>query len=294
MILARSKTKDSSRRALVSSHKFSPINILTVASSFLTLAAFMWAIMIKDGAAILALIAMSAASTLIGFASHWSPKLASRPTDVPVPDGDIIIHTRDGAFIVVQCSEEIARELYIGPEECNYWVSDQSFKILVGIGTLLVILSVLFLGNCGWTMQAVIAIIYIVLNALYWVVSLFPESYLWDLSRYDLQDVTPKYMINADSSTEGGSAPSFTRTLWFAIQVTRTTQWATNSDAAPKTAAWKAWLELAEANCGNKDWDAIGEKDRLMHKERLRAGYQRQFGETQDTPATLSVRRETA
>lgn len=250
--------------------------------------------MIKDGAAVLALIAMSAASTLIGFASHWSPKLASRPTDVPVPDGDIIIITRDGAFIVVQCSEEIARELYIGPEECNYLVGDQSFRILVGIGTLLVILSVLFLGNCNWTMQAVIAIIYIILNALYWVVSLFQERYLWDLSRYDWQDVTPKYMLNADSSTEGGSSPSFTRTLWFAIQVTRTIQWATNSDAAPKTAAWKAWLELAEANCGDQDWDAIGEKDRLMREERLRVGAQRNFGDTKGTRATLPVRAETA
>jgi hypothetical protein len=50
-----------------------------------------------------------------------------------VLEGDIIIRTRDGAFIIVHCSEEIARELFIGPEECDYLVNDQWFKILVGI-----------------------------------------------------------------------------------------------------------------------------------------------------------------
>ncbi|KAJ5663908.1 hypothetical protein N7507_004639 [Penicillium longicatenatum] len=291
---AQSKTKGSSRRPLVPSNKLSPINILTVSSSFLTLAALIWAIMIKDGAAVLALIGMSAASTLVGFASHWSPQLASRPTDVPVPKGDIAIRTRDGAFIIVQCSEEIARELYIGPEECDYFVSDQWFRVLIGIGTLLVILSVLLLGNCNWTMQAVIAILYIILNALYWVASLFPERALWDLSRYDCQDVTPEHMRNAQTSTEGGSSPSFTRTLWFAIQATQAIEWVTISGAAPKTAEWEKWLKLAEVNCKNKDWDAIGEKNRLMGETSLKVGSLQLSEEAQGAPATLPVRKETA
>src|SRR5699024_6151675 len=59
--------------------------ILTMASSFLTLGAFIWAILIRDGAAALALFAMSSASTLIGIASHWRPRLATRPSETVVP-----------------------------------------------------------------------------------------------------------------------------------------------------------------------------------------------------------------
>lgn len=130
----RTDTQRSQRtEALVPPRSWSPINILTLASTFLTLGAFIWAILMRDGPAVLALIAMSSASTLIGIAFHWRPQLAARPTGSPVPEGDVI-RKRDGAFIIVQCPEEIARELYMGPEECNYLVSQQWFSVLVGFG----------------------------------------------------------------------------------------------------------------------------------------------------------------
>lgn len=252
--------------------------------------------MIEDGAAVLALIAMCSASTLIGIASHWRPRLAARLTDIPVPEGDIVIRTREGAFVIIQCTEEIARELYIGPEECNYLVNDQWFKVLIGVGTLLVILSVLFLGNCSWTMQAVIAVIYIILNALYWAASLLPQKWLWDLSRYDWKDVTPGHLKGAHETGSDGVAPSYTRSLWYAIQATGEVDWVTISGAAPRTTAWENWLRLAHANCGNRNWNAVAEKDRLMVEACSEVGPQRSQRLRQlyeEAPATVPVRRET-
>jgi hypothetical protein len=220
--------------------------------------------MLQDGVAVLALIAIGFASALIGIACRWKPELSERPTDVVVPNGDIMIRTRDGAFVIIRCAEEIARELFIGPEKCDYLVSDQWFKVLVGISLSLITISVILLGNCSWTMQAVIAVIYIVLNVLYWIASLLPQRLLWDLSRYNCDLVTPENLKFADKVIEGKPKPSFTQSLWFAIQATRKVEWVTVSGAAPRTTAWETWLKLAHDNSGNPEWDAVGEKDRLM------------------------------
>ncbi|KAJ5216700.1 uncharacterized protein N7469_011565 [Penicillium citrinum] len=285
----RSRSQHPEREALVSPRTLSPLNLLTIFSSLLVLGALIWALMLNDGVAVLALVAIASASILIGIASHWRPQLAARPTDAVVPKGDILIRTREGAFVIIQCTEEVARELFMGPEECNYLVSDQLFKVLGGISLSLVTLSVIFLGNCSWTMQAVIAVIYVMLNVFYWIASLLPPSWLWDLSRYRCEEVTPQHLRNADKpkfdeSKEIESKPSFTRSLWFAIQATGEVEWVTVSDAAPRTPEWKTWLELAKINCGNPDWDAVGEKDRLMKKAHHRS----------EAPASLPLRRETA
>lgn len=282
------------REAMVPARKLSPINILTMISFFLTLGAFVCAIAIQDGAAALALIAMSSASTLIGIASYWRPRLTTRPSETAVPDGDMVIRTRDGAFIIIKCTEEIAREIYTGPEECNYLVDDQWFRILVGFGTLLVIVSVLFLGNCDWIMQTVIAVIYVILNALYWVASLLPREWLWDLSRYEWKDVTGEHLKGADQYRDG-QAPSYTRSLWYAIQATESVDWVTISGAAPKTAAWEKWLRMAHLNCANRKWDAVGAKDDLMKQVRSQSGSprtQRLWQQDQQAPVTLRHPRE--
>lgn len=292
----QTKTRHLRREAPIPPCLLSPINILTVLSFLLTFGAFIWAIRIQDGLAVLALIAMSLASTMIGIAFYWRPQLAARPTDTSVPEGDIVIRTRKGAFVIIQCSEEIARELYIGPEECNYFVDDQWFKILIGVGMLLVILSVLFLGNSSWTMQAVIAVIYIILNALYWVASLLPQSWLWDLTRYDRKDVTPKHFKAAGKSEKSGMPPSYTRSLWHAIQATREVDWVTVSGAAPRTTAWEKWLKLAHANCGDPNWNAVAEKDRLMKEARseIASQHTQRFSRPiEEASPTVPVRRET-
>lgn len=281
------------REALVPPHSFSPVNILTVLSSCLTIGAMLWAIDIRDGAAVFALSAMSLASTLVGIACFWNPRLATRPTGAPVPDGDVVIRTRKGAFVIVKCSEEIARELYMGAEDCDYMVNDQWAKVLLGCGTLLVIASVIFLGNCSWTMQVVIAVIYVKLNALYWAASLLPPRWLWNLSRYVPNLETPEHLKGAHKPDGNGKPPNYTRSLWYAIQATGEVDWITTSDAAPKTPAWKAWLEEAYANRNNKDWNPVLVKDHLMEEARRSTGFRHdernQFRENETSQETNTV-----
>jgi len=273
MVVRHSDTQESSdasefhyqkHHALIPPGRLSPLNILTVVSCLMTIGAFIWAILVKDGGAALALATMSLASILIGIASYWTPLLDRRPTKALVIEGDVVIRTRQGAFVIVKCTEEVARELYTGPEECLYLVGNQWFKVLVGVGTLLVMISVVLLGNCNWTMQVVIVVIYTFLNGLYWAVSLLPKQWLWDMSRYHCEDITPKHMKNASEKGPDGVLPSFTRSLWYAIQATKATQWVGVSKAAPKTDAWEKWIRLAQENRNNVKWDAVAEKNRLM------------------------------
>lgn len=73
-----------------------------------------------------------------------------------VPAGDVILRTREGAFVLVVCDEDVARELYTGTEECQYYVNTQVYRLLVGLGTFLLMVSVVLLGNCSFPMQAAV------------------------------------------------------------------------------------------------------------------------------------------
>ena len=109
----------------VPSKFWSPLNVLSVLSFFLTIGLLIWAALIKDGTAILALGTISLASSIVGYASWWSPELMNRTSHSHVPPGDMIIRTREGAFLLIQCNEDVSRELYIGTEECVYYVQTQ-------------------------------------------------------------------------------------------------------------------------------------------------------------------------
>ncbi|KAL9108519.1 MAG: hypothetical protein Q9227_006734 [Pyrenula ochraceoflavens] len=255
----------------------SPLNILTVFSVLLNVGMVIWAGLIRDGIAVVALCTMAFASSIIGFASLWKPNLAQRPTSAPVPYGDIVIKTRAGAFIVVECSEEIARELYHGTERCKYVLGDQAHRVLVGIGTLLLMVAVVLLGNCEWTMQAAIGAAYILLNGLYWGAALLPRSWHWDMSRYHWEDVTPTRLQHADKGNF-----SFTRTMWYAIQYTQQADWVQDGAMAPRTGYWSEWCDdaLKEARMENWDWNAVGRKNELMADARniLRQQKQNKMG----------------
>ncbi|KAK2749675.1 hypothetical protein FQN57_005897 [Myotisia sp. PD_48] len=245
----------------ITTHLWSPLNVITVLSFLMTVGVFIWALLIKDATAAIAIVCMSLVSTIHGLAFYWKPFLAFRPSNAVVPKGDIVIRTREAAFVIVKCSEEIARELYTGTEKCEYHLSDQASRTLVGIGTFLIMVSVVLLGNCEWTMQAVVTVTYILLNGMYWGCSLRSQRSMWDLSRY--HKIDEKFEVYM-----GPEDPSFTRTLWDAIYVTKSTNWVTKSNAAPNTETWKKWLDLAQKNCHDRYWDAVGEKDRLMAEAR--------------------------
>lgn len=264
----RDKLSRDKEKPRVPPKPFSPLNILSVLSFLLTIGLVIWARYLQDGTAIVALVTISCASSIVGYASWWSPVLMKRTFKSKVPAGDVIIRTREGAFLLVKCDEDVARELYTGTEECQYYVKTQQYRILVGFGTALLMISVVLLGNCNFTMQAAIGLSYIVLNGAFWGSSLIRKGRFWDLSNYTVEDVTPKDASNADvsqSDTLEGT-PSFTRTMWYAIRETKKIGWVKRGGAAPKTDEWDEWLSLAELNAveGNRGWNAVQVREAVV------------------------------
>ena len=247
---------------------FSPLNILSVLSFLWTIGLIIWARFLNDGTAIVALATISCASSIVGYASWWSPVLMKRTFKSKVPAGDVIIRNREGAFLLVKCNEDVARELYIGTEECQYYVGTQLYRILVGFGTFLLMVSVVLLGNCNFAMQAAIGASYIVLNGAFWGSSLIRKDRFWDLSNYHVDDVTPLDAQDAHLEQEDTNEgrPSFTRTMWYAIRETKKIGWVKRGGAAPKTDEWDEWLKLAEQNAsdGNKNWNAVEVREAVV------------------------------
>ncbi|KAG6000419.1 hypothetical protein E4U21_005479 [Claviceps maximensis] len=264
-------------RPAVPAKLFSPVHILSILSCLLTIAIIATAVVRHDGTAILSVTFISIASTVVGCASFWRPILMKRKHTNQVPRGDVLIRTREGAFVLVRCSEEVARELYSGTEECEYYVGDNTYRALMALGTILLMLSVVLLGNCTWELKVLIGASYIVLNGLYWGLGMIPRSYFWDLSRYEWADVTPPDSVSAHQVTRATDQreghPSFTRTLWYAIRETKLTGWVERSGAAPSTEQWREWLREAEAAAkrNQRTWPAVQRKNDML-KEELRNG----------------------
>ncbi|KAI1102066.1 hypothetical protein F4804DRAFT_314185 [Jackrogersella minutella] len=260
---------NTSERPAVPATLYSPLHILSIFSCLLTCSIIALAAYYEDGTAIVAVFLVSFASSIIGWASWWRPLLMKRSHTNKVPEGDVIIRTREGAFLLIKCTEEVARELYSGTEECEYHVSGSAYRVLMGLGTCLLMISVILLGNCKWYTQIFIGCSYIVLNGVYWAMGLLPKQYFWDLSRYEVEDITPKEALNAHTTTSNDKregVKSFTRTLWWAIRETKRTAWVHRSGAAPDTPQWRKWLAEAEraANAKEINWPSVARKDEIM------------------------------
>ena len=264
------------KRPAIPPSLYSPTHVLSVFSLLVTVGIIIAAGFWNDGTAIIAVSLVSLASSVVGWASWWRPLLMNRTNTGKVPDGDVLIRTREGGFLLVKCSEDVARELYAGTEECNYRVGERMYQMLMGTGTLMLMVSVILLGNCKWRSQIFIGVAYIFLNALYWCMSLLPKRYFWDLSRYDVEDITPEDAKSAHKRVEGESdperVPSFTRTLWYAIRETKRTTWVEKNGAAPHTDQWREWLDEAEDEANKiaeegpavKPWPAVTRKNEIM------------------------------
>lgn len=248
----------------------SPLNILSIFSCVLTCALFGVSVYDRDGVACLALVSISVVSSIVGYASLWSPQLMKRTSGAYVPPGDVVIRTREGAFVVVKCDENVARELYTGTEECMYMIQNvRVYRALVGVATFLLMVSVVLLGNCNFNQQAAIGGSYIVLNGLYWGASLVPKGNFWDMKLYEFKDITPPYCVDAENHQDENSPDgraSFTRTMWYAIRETEEIGWVRSSNAAPQTAEWDDWLKLALTQVQQKkgSWKAVAAKDAMV------------------------------
>lgn len=257
-------------RPVVTPKWSSPNSIISVASFVLTGVIIGMMIYWKDGVALLAVGIVSLTTSIVGYASWWRPVLMVRARRDKVTAGDIVIRTQQGGFILVLCSDEVARELYAGTAECEYHVGDRAHKLLMALGTAMLMVSIVLLGNVGFEGQTMVGASYIVLNGAYWLASMVSREHYWDLSRYEWRDVTPQDARRADRTTDPNDTcdgfRSFTRTLWYVIRETKSTQWAERSGAAPGTRRWRQWLREAEENAraGNRRWAAVRRRDHIF------------------------------
>jgi len=312
-------------RTLLESKRYNPVEILTVVSFLWTVWIFIWAFLIQDGAAALAIGLLSLTSSLTGLARWWEPTLDRRFTKDIVPPGDLVLKTRSGAFVVVHCHENIARELYMGPDRCKYHFKEKHARIAVGFGTLSFMVAVVLLGNCSWEMQAVIGLTYLTLNGAYWIVALLPEEAFWRLRGSDAVDLSephedskgrriakngallekmvfeqkpkfnqPEKMKLAHTEDipdpELTETKCFTRTLWYAIQRSKSKSWVRPLEAAPETPAWDLWLSEADQNMYNEQWKAVKRKGDFL-KENVIPGPNQTFNDHSGEPARRASRR---
>lgn len=191
-----------------------------------------------DGMALLATILLSLVATLIGIGSRWSLKLGKRLADRTVPPSDVVINYPNGAFLIIRCNEDIARELYFAPEQCDYDVGATWYRVLSLIATIMLMFGVIFLGNASLTLQVCFAAAYLILNAAYWTVAALPQQWNWDLSCFNVKTIRYR------TGTESGEEPkTFTEALWKAIAITQSKEWVMNARISPMSDAWRRWLD---------------------------------------------------
>lgn len=246
----------SAKEAVIPMRMFCPLNMITFVSILMTIALFVWSGVQHDAVGILGLGTMSLSTSFACMSASWRPKLAVRKVTGKVPPGDIVIRTRSGAFVCIECSEEIARELYAGTEECDYVFRGAAHQILLGLSTILLMASIIFFSNAGWKIQIAVGLAYIILNLGYWAMALLTEpKQTWNMeSRFKVEMLEEKDRQN------------FTQVLWDAIRTTKKIGWVKKTHAAPSTKNWNGWLKEAKDNCDNKEWNAEAARDQWMSK----------------------------
>ncbi|KAA8911740.1 hypothetical protein FN846DRAFT_934648 [Sphaerosporella brunnea] len=239
---------DGAPRSNITAKRYGPLNFLSIAGFLFWAGLLTEAAVLNDGMAVIAIILLGLTSSIVGYGSLWHVDLQRRRSDREVPPGDVVVLGRQAAFIVVRCPEDVARELYFGSERCAYVTSERVFQVLAASGTFLFMVSVIFLANCTWDIQASIGLAYIILNAMYWVAALMPKRTQWDLSAYVVTSGDPEFEQNT----------SYTTVLARVIKLTGETKWIRRVGAVPETNAWDLWLAEAQRNIDNHTWD--GEK----------------------------------
>ena len=204
----------------------------------MSIALFAIAIALDDGFALVAILALSFLSTLVGIGNRWSLQLQNRVAERNIPRADVVLSYPNGSFLIIKCDENVARQLYFHPEKCEYMVGDTAYRAISLCGTLILMFGVICLGNATIDLQVGFAASYIILNAAYWVVAALPPRWNWDLSYYDVK--TLKLLGPEKNKT-------FTEALWKAIAITQTADWVRVGSVAPVSKGWENWTKDAEA-----------------------------------------------
>lgn len=246
---------------MVTNRVLAPQAFLAIIGCFQSLVLLGLAIAYRDGMAILAVGLLSLLSSLVGIANKWHLQLHSRDLQGPVPHGDVVIRYPKGNFLIVECEEEVARELYFAPETIEYFISHPPvYRLISLIGTMMMMFGVIALANAQIQLQLAFAAAYILINAAYWIVAALPSKMNWDISCFKIEKqrfgTSPRFDKTKfekakerekpmDKKTFADHNPTFTWALWRAIIVTKRTGWIGWSQATPNSKAWEAWLRDA-------------------------------------------------
>ena len=214
-----------------------PLTWLSILGCSMSVVLVILSVHYDDGWALLATILLSFLSTLIAAGSKWTLELPKRKSDREVPPGDVVIYYPQGAFMVIKCDEDIARELYWAPEKCNYMVGVQIYRLIALTGTIMLMFGVIALANTKLILQIAFACAYIILNAAYWIVAALPPKLHWELKSFD---VRPELYFGGEENK------NFTQALWKAIAIAGSTKWARVGDIAPHATFWDKWLRKAD------------------------------------------------
>jgi hypothetical protein len=102
----------------ITTKRWGPMNLLSVVGFLFFVGLLVEAAVLEDGMAVIAIILLSFTSSVVGLGSMWHVDLQRRRSNREVPPGDVVVLGRQGAFLIVRCPEDVAREMYFGQERC--------------------------------------------------------------------------------------------------------------------------------------------------------------------------------
>ena len=147
---------------------FSPASMIALASCVLSVCLLIWAALIRDGVAVVGIIIMSFTAPILCAGSRYDLQ-TSDPLPSEMGAGDVVFRTRDGAFTIIHCNEDISQLLYFARETPEHAMNLYTNRLSGGVvGGLMLIVGIALFGDCSsCTMQAALAVTYTLLNVVY-------------------------------------------------------------------------------------------------------------------------------
>lgn len=138
------REKKGLEESTVTAKTHGPLTWVAVVGCALSGVIFAIAVWQHDGMAMLADILLSTLSTVVAIATKWKLTLPKRMTKTPhLPPGDVVIRYTKGSFLIVNCDEDVARELYFAPENLEYLVkSSWQYRMISLLGTIMLMFGI--------------------------------------------------------------------------------------------------------------------------------------------------------
>lgn len=118
--------------------------------------------------------------------------------------------------------------------------------------------AVIFLASGTWELQAAIGASYVLLNGIYSLVGLeiIPSRFDWDMRAVEVFE--DPYEQNLEQI----------QALIRVIQRVHSTQWmrCKRKNVVPETVLWSRWMDEADRNLDDHNWDGIYPYDVLRHQ----------------------------